>query len=218
VSQIAAGLAKSGGFSVSTAFSARTLHGQRESAAAIANYLKSMEGAFRPWAGNQASDQGRRKGQSDAKKKPAAKTDEGKGAEKKPDAASEEPKPLGILAPEPKRVTPKQMRPRPATPSRPRQEKTGIASASSSVFLFALCLGRLCRALFLFVSGDAVSLGCIVLRLCFRVEHGFRGCSSSGRILFSLRPPHGHIFATCNALRFVALRATVTVMETSTSG
>ena len=38
----------------------------------------------------------------EAKKKPAAKTEEGKGAEKGPDGASEEPKPLGILAPEPK--------------------------------------------------------------------------------------------------------------------
>ena len=43
-----------------------------------------------------------------------------------------------------------------------------------------------------------------MLRLCFRVEHGFRGRSSSGRILFSLRSPHCHIFATRNALRFVS--------------
>jgi hypothetical protein len=45
---------------------------------------------------------GDEKAMSEAKKKPAAKTEEGKGAEKKPEAASEEQKPLGILAPEPK--------------------------------------------------------------------------------------------------------------------
>jgi hypothetical protein len=66
----------------------------RESAAAIANYLKSMEAASgRPT---------KRATRGDEKKKPAAKTEAGKGDQKKPDAASEEPKPLGILAPEPK--------------------------------------------------------------------------------------------------------------------
>jgi len=43
-----------------------------------------------------------------------------------------------------------------------------------------------------------------VLRLGFRVEHGFCCCSGSGRFLFSLRTPHGHIFATRNTLRFVS--------------
>ena len=64
----------------------------------------------------------------------------------------------------------------------------GFAGASS---LFAVRRRRL-------------GVGFIALCLCFRIEHCFRGGSSSGRILFSLRPPHCHIFATRNALRFVS--------------
>jgi hypothetical protein len=88
------GLAKSGGFFGLDSFLREHYTASRESAAAIANYLKSMEGG--PGRATKRATKG------DEKKKPAAKTGEGKGAEKKPDAASEEPKPLGILAPEPK--------------------------------------------------------------------------------------------------------------------
>ena len=88
------GLAKSGGLFGLDGFLREHYTASRESAAAIANYLKSMEGG--PGRATKRATKG------DEKKKPAAKTGERKGAEKKPDAASEEPKPLGILAPEPK--------------------------------------------------------------------------------------------------------------------
>ena len=90
------GLAKSGGLFGLDGFLREHYTASRESAAAIANYLKSMEVPSGPGRATKRATKG------DAKKKPAAKVDEGKGAEKKPDAASEEPKPLGILAPEPK--------------------------------------------------------------------------------------------------------------------
>ena len=96
------GLAKSGGLFGLDSFLREHYTASRESAAAIANYLKSMEGGPTGRATRRAT-KGDEKAKSDAKKKPAAKTEDGKGAEKKPDAASEEPKPLGILAPEPKR-------------------------------------------------------------------------------------------------------------------
>jgi hypothetical protein len=73
----------------------------RESAAAIANYLKSMEGPSGPGRATKRATKGDEKAKSEAKKKPATKPEEGKGAEKKPETR-EEPKPLGILAPEPK--------------------------------------------------------------------------------------------------------------------
>jgi len=93
------GLAKSGGglFGLD-GFLREHYTASRESAAVLANYLKSMEGG--PSGPGRATKRAA-KGE-EAKKKPAAKAEEGKGVEKKPDAASEEPKPLGILAPEPK--------------------------------------------------------------------------------------------------------------------
>lgn len=97
------GLAKSGGLFGLDGFLREHYTASRESAAAIANYLKSMEGGpSGPGRATKRATKGDDKGKSEAKKKPAAKAEEGKGAEKKPDAASEEPKPLGILAPEPK--------------------------------------------------------------------------------------------------------------------
>jgi hypothetical protein len=96
------GLAKSGGLFGLDSFLREHYTASRESATAIANYLKSMEGG--PSGAGRAAkraSKGDDKTKSEAKKKPAAKSEDGKGAEKKPDAASEEPKPLGILAPEP---------------------------------------------------------------------------------------------------------------------
>ena len=96
------GLAKSGGLFGLDGFLREHYTASRESAAAIANYLKSMEAPSGPGRATKRATKGDEKAKSEAKKKPAAKVDEGKGPEKKPDAASEEPKPLGILAPEPK--------------------------------------------------------------------------------------------------------------------
>ena len=75
----------------------------RESAAAIASYLKSMErGPSGPGRATKRAIKGDEKAKSEATKRPAAKTEGGKGAERKPDAVSGEPKPPGILAPESK--------------------------------------------------------------------------------------------------------------------
>jgi hypothetical protein len=78
------GLAKSGGLFGLDGFLREHYTASRESAAAIASYLKSMES--RPAGPGRAT-------------KRATKGDE---KAKKPDAAGEEPKPPGILAPEPK--------------------------------------------------------------------------------------------------------------------
>mgnify|MGYP003694473055 CR=1 FL=1 len=83
------------GFSTSTAFCVSIHTASRESATAIANYLKSMESG--PGRATKRATKGDEKAKSEATKKPAAKAEEGKGAEKKPDAASEEPKPLGYI-------------------------------------------------------------------------------------------------------------------------
>jgi hypothetical protein len=97
------GLAKSGGLFGLDSFLREHYTASRESAAAVANYLKSMDsGPSGPGRAAKRATKGDEKAKSEAKKKPAAKPEEGKGAEKKPDAAGEEPKPLGILAPEPK--------------------------------------------------------------------------------------------------------------------
>lgn len=95
------GLAKSGGLFGLDGFLREHYTASRESAAAIANYLKSMEGGpSGPGRATKRATKGDAK--PEAKKKPAAKPEEGRGVEKKPDASSEEPKPLGILAPESK--------------------------------------------------------------------------------------------------------------------
>jgi len=98
------GLAKSGGLFGLDGFLREHYTASRETATAIANYLKAMDtGPAAPGRSSKRSAKGDEKGgKSEAKKKPAAKPEEGKGAESKPDAAGAEPKPLGILAPEPK--------------------------------------------------------------------------------------------------------------------
>ncbi|HET7806093.1 MAG TPA: hypothetical protein VFL53_17780 [Pseudolabrys sp.] len=95
------GLAKSGGLFGLDGFLREHYTASRESAAVIANYLKSMEGGpSGPGRATKRATKG--EARPEAKKKPAAKSGEGKGAEKKPDTASEELRPPGILAPEPK--------------------------------------------------------------------------------------------------------------------
>src|SRR5262245_24355836 len=86
------GLAKSGGLFGLDGFLREHYTASRESAAAIANYLKSMEGPSGSGRATKRATKGGEKAKSEAKKKPAGKPEEG----------SEEPKPLGILAPEPK--------------------------------------------------------------------------------------------------------------------
>lgn len=96
------GLAKSGGLLGLDSFLREHYTASRESATAIANYLKAMDsgpaGAGR--ASKRTAKGDEKAARPDAKKKPAVKPEEAKGSESKPDGA--EPKPLGILAPEPK--------------------------------------------------------------------------------------------------------------------
>ena len=73
------GLAKSGGLFGLDGFLREHYTASRESAAAIANYLKSMEGSFRSRAGNQAGDQGRRKSQVRGKEKAGRQNRGGEG-------------------------------------------------------------------------------------------------------------------------------------------
>src|SRR5262247_3165208 len=86
------GLAKSGGLFGLDGFLREHYTASRESALAIANYLKSMQGGPSGRATKRAT-KGDEKAKPEAKKKPATKPEVGKGAEKKPDAAGEEPKP-----------------------------------------------------------------------------------------------------------------------------
>jgi hypothetical protein len=97
------GLARSGGLFGLDGFLREHYTASRESASAIASYLKAMDTASTGGRAARRSAKGDDKAKSEAKKKPARAEDAkgAKGAEKKPDALSEEPKPLGILAPEP---------------------------------------------------------------------------------------------------------------------
>jgi mono/diheme cytochrome c family protein len=98
------GLAKSGGLFGLDSFLREHYTASRETATAIANYLKAMDsGPAAPGRASKRSAKGDEKtGKPEARKKPAAKPEEAKGVESKPDGPSAEPKPLGILAPEPK--------------------------------------------------------------------------------------------------------------------
>jgi hypothetical protein len=95
------GLARSGGLFGLDGFLREHYTASRESASAIASYLKAMDTPSGRGRAAKRSAKGDDKAKSEAKKKPA-RAEDAKGAEKRPDAVSEEPKPLGILAPEPK--------------------------------------------------------------------------------------------------------------------
>ena len=97
------GLAKSGGLFGLDSFLREHYTASRETATAIANYLKSFDsGPAGSGRATKRSAKGDDKAKSEAKKKSGVKPDEAKDVEKKPDAAGEQPKPSGILAPEPK--------------------------------------------------------------------------------------------------------------------
>jgi len=109
------GLGKAGGLSGLDGFLRGHYTASRETAAAIAGYLKAMDTG--PAASGRASKRtakGDDKAKSDDNKKTGAKPGEPKGSEKKrvdttsetksPNAKSPEPKPAEILAPEPKSI------------------------------------------------------------------------------------------------------------------
>ena len=109
------GLGKYGGLAGLGSFLREHYTASRETAAAIASYLKAMDtGPAAPGRASKRTAKGDGKAKSDDKKKSGARLGEAKGAEKKPvdtasepklpDAKSPEPKPIEILAPEAKSV------------------------------------------------------------------------------------------------------------------
>ncbi len=109
------GLGKSGGLAGLDGFLREHYTASRETAAAIASYLKAMNtGPAAPGRASKRTAKGDDKAKFDDKKKLGVKPGEAKGFEKKPvdtasepkspDAKSPEPKPAEILAPEPKSV------------------------------------------------------------------------------------------------------------------
>jgi hypothetical protein len=139
------GLAKSGGLLGLDSFLREHYTASRESAIAIANYLKSMDrGPAAPGRASKRTAKGDEKAKADEKKKAAVKPGEAKGTEKNPDAAASEPKspapkpsepkpsdskssdskssetkPADIMAPEPKPVESK-----PSAPGGAKSEKS----------------------------------------------------------------------------------------------
>jgi hypothetical protein len=99
------GLAKAGGILGLDSFLRSHYTASRESAAALANYLKSMDsGPAAPARAGKRTAKGSDKGKADEKKKPEIKPGEAKGTEKAPEAK----------APEPKSSEPKSAEPKPA--------------------------------------------------------------------------------------------------------
>jgi hypothetical protein len=114
------GLGKAGGLAGLDSFLREHYTASRETAAAIASYLKTMNtGPAAPGRASKRTAKGDDKAKSDDKKKSGAKPGDAKGSEKKPvdatsdspDAKSPEPKPAEILAPEPKSVESKSSAP-----------------------------------------------------------------------------------------------------------
>lgn len=98
------GLAKSGGLLGLDSFLREHYTASRESAIAIANYLKSMDrGPAAPGRASKRTAKGDEKAKADEKKKPAVKPGEAKGTETNPDAAASEPK---SPAPKPSELKP----------------------------------------------------------------------------------------------------------------
>ena len=97
------GLARSGGLLGLDSFLRAHYTASKETATAIANYLKSMDsGPAAPARTTKKTAKGDEKANPDDKKKPGAKPAEAKGSEKNPDATAAEPK-----SSEPKPTEPK---------------------------------------------------------------------------------------------------------------
>jgi hypothetical protein len=127
------GLAKSGGILGLDSFLREHYTASKETATAIANYLKSMgSGPAAPARAVKRTAKGDEKAKPDDKKKPGGTPGEAKGGEKKPEATASEPKssepkpaeakPSEILAPEPK--------PTEAKPSAPAAGETKPAEGA----------------------------------------------------------------------------------------
>jgi hypothetical protein len=96
-------LAKAGGLFGLDSFLRTHYTASKESATAIASYLKSLDrGPASPTRASKRSAKGDGTAQPGDRKKPGAKPGEAKGASKSSESKPPEAKPSGILAPEPK--------------------------------------------------------------------------------------------------------------------
>jgi hypothetical protein len=120
------GLAKAGGLFGLDSFLREHYTASKESAGALAAYLRSMEPAATPGRATKRTAKGDEKAKADEKKKSGAKSGDQKGSEKKPEEKAAEPKsseskpaeakpsdsrPADIVAPEPKSGETKQSAP-----------------------------------------------------------------------------------------------------------
>jgi hypothetical protein len=128
------GLAKSGGLLGLDSFLREHYTVSRESAIAIANYLKSMDrGPAAPGRASKRTAKGDEKAKADEKKKPAVKPGEAKSSDSKSsdskssDSKSSETKPADIVAPEPKPVESK-----PSAPATDEAKPAGGAKSEKS--------------------------------------------------------------------------------------
>jgi len=109
----AKGLAKAGGLFGLDSFLRTHYTASRESATAIANYLKSLDtGPASPARASKRSAKGDGNAQPGDRKRPGAKPGEAKGVSKSSESKPPEARPSDILAPEPRSIESK-----PAVPS-----------------------------------------------------------------------------------------------------
>lgn len=125
------GLAKSGGLLGLDSFLREHYTASRESAAAIANYLKSMDSRpAAPARTGKRTAKGNDKGKADDKKKPEVKPNEAKGPEKNPEAKASEPKASEQISAEPKSSEPKPAEAKASEP-KPSEPKTSAPPAEA---------------------------------------------------------------------------------------
>jgi hypothetical protein len=125
------GLAKAGGMFGLDGFLREHYTASKESAAALAGYLKSMEPApGAPARATKRNAKGDDKTKPDGMKKTGVKPGEAKGTETKPDAPSSEPKSPEPSAPESKPAEAKTSEPKPAD-AKPADAKPAEAKPSA---------------------------------------------------------------------------------------
>ena len=251
------GLAKSGGLLGLDSFLREHYTASWESAIAIANYLKSMEGPAAPGRASKRTAKGDEKAKADEKEKAGSQARRGKGDREirccGQRTKSRRPNLLNPSLPTPSLPTPSlqsppkrslptlwlpsrsrsdrnPVHPRPTKQSPPgalnQRSQTSAGARRSRLFGLLLPFAfwgfgrrlagfrscRLCgHGAFRFLA-TAASLRSL------RLEHGFRSGSCRSSFLFRLCAPDRHVLTTRDAWASSALRATVTVIATSTSG
>lgn len=126
------GLAKAGGLLGLDSFLREHYTASKESATALAGYLRSIDrGPAGPARATKRSAKGDDKTKPDGMKKTGAKPDDAKGSEKKPDATTGEPKSSEPGLSESKPAEAKTSEPRPAD-SKPADAKPSVPAASET--------------------------------------------------------------------------------------